>query len=338
MRRFNPALPVDQMLKYRESRHGVALLGGRNQRAAQCVSCHGVHGIRRPSSPQSLVNPVNIPATCGRCHADAPTMRGAVMDDGRTPLPTDQLELYRGSVHGKALLDRHDLGAPACNDCHGNHAAMPPAVASVSQICRNCHVNNGKLFDGSPHKAAFEKHGWPECEVCHGKHDIAPASDSMLGTGPGSVCKACHDQYGRPECNETAQHFHDRIVSLEQGRSEALEAIDAAERQGHDLADVRFALDGVRDVLVESRSKIHAFDRAEFDKTADRGFEEVAGARARTAQVLEEYGQRKIGLAISTLIVSIVAGLLYLKIRDIDRVRSPGPEADGKRREPEGGG
>ena len=319
MRRFNPALPVDQMIKYRESRHGVALLGRGNQRAAQCVSCHGVHGIRRPSSPQSLVNPVNIPATCGRCHADPRAMRGAVMDDGSTPLPTDQLERYRDSVHGRALLEEHDLGAPACNDCHGNHAAMPPAVASVSQICRNCHVNNGKLFDGSPHKAAFEKHGWPECEVCHGKHDIARASDAMLGTGPGSVCKDCHDRYGRPECNDTAQHFHDRIVALDGERSAAAAALETAEREGHDLADVRFALEGVRDILVEARSKIHAFDRAEFDKTANRGFEETARARARTAEVMEEYGQRKIGLAISTLIVSIVAGLLYLKIRDIDR-------------------
>jgi hypothetical protein len=199
---------------------------------------------------------------------------------------------------------------------------MPPAVASVSQICRNCHVNNGKLFDGSPHKAAFEKHGWPECEVCHGKHDIAPASDAMLGTGPGSVCKDCHDRYGRPECNDTAQHFHDRIVALDGERTAAATALEAAEREGHDLADIRFALEGVGDILVEARSKIHAFDRAEFDKTANKGFEETARARARTAEVLGEYGQRKVGLAISTLIVTIVAGLLYLKIREIDRTNA----------------
>jgi len=325
MRRFNPALPVDQMIKYRESRHGTALLSRSNGRAAQCVSCHGVHGIRRPSSPQSLVNPANIPATCGKCHGDQRVMRGAKLDDGRTPLPTDQLELYRGSVHGQALLDRHDLGAPACNDCHGNHAAMPPAVSSVSQICRNCHVDNGKLFDGSPHKAAFEQHGWPECEVCHGNHDIAPASDAMLGTGPGSVCKACHDQYGRPECNETAQHFQDRIVTLDRERTAALEEIDTAEREGHDLSDVRFLLAGVGDALVESRAKIHAFNRAEFDKAANKGFADLELARKRTTAVIEEYGQRTVGLRISTLIVTILAVLLYLKIRELDRARLPPP-------------
>lgn len=327
MRRFNPSLPIDQMLKYRESRHGMALLSRRNMKAAQCVSCHGVHGIRRPTSPQSTVFPANIPATCATCHADAVTMRGATLDDGKTPIPTDQLEQYRQSVHGQALLERHDLGAPACNDCHGNHAAMPPAVASVSQICRNCHVNNGKLFDGSPHKSAFEAMEWPECEVCHGNHEIQKTSDSMLGTGPGNVCKSCHDEYGGPDCNDTAQHFHDQIVSLERQHAEMLTAIDDAEKQGLDLSDLRFDMIGVKDVLVESRSKIHAFDRAEFDKTAKRGFTLVEGARTTLAAALHDYGFRKVGLAISTLIVTLVAAALYLKIRQMER-RTAASETD----------
>ena len=246
-------------------------------------------------------------------------MRGARMDDGKTPLPTHQLEKYRQSVHGKALLDRHDLGAPACNDCHGNHAAMPPAVAAVSQICRNCHVNNGKLFDGSPHKAAFEKQGWPECEVCHGKHDIAKVSDAMLGTGPGNVCKDCHDKFGRPECNETAQHFHDQIARLENERGTASAAVVAAEERGLDLSDVRFELAGVDDVLVDARSKIHAFNRAEFDKSAKKGFTALQAARATTEGAIREYDFRKVGLLVSTLIVTLVAGLLFLRIRQVDR-------------------
>jgi hypothetical protein len=322
MRRFNPSLPVDQMLKYRESRHGQSVLSGSNPKAAQCISCHGVHGIRRPTSPQSLVFPANIPGTCAQCHADPSYMRGAVLDDGVTPIPTDQLEEYRRSVHGQALLERHDLGAPACNDCHGNHAAMPPAVASVSQICRNCHVNNGKLFDGSPHKSAFEAMEWPECEVCHGNHEIRKTSDAMLGTGPGNVCKDCHDEYGGPECNETAQHFLDQITALDRRRAETLAAIADAERQGLDLSDLRFDMVGVQDVLVESRSKIHAFDRAEFDKTAKRGFTLVENAEATLETAVGDYSFRKVGLAISTLIVSLVALLLFLRIRDLDRRRS----------------
>ena len=330
MRRFNPALPVDQMLKYRESRHGLALLVRGNERAAQCISCHGVHGILKPTSPKSKVYAANIPQTCGACHANPAVMKGALMDDGRTPLPTDQLAKYTGSVHGSALLGKHDLGAPACNDCHGNHAAMPPAVASVSQICRNCHVNNGKLFDGSPHKAAFEKHGWPECEVCHGKHDIGGTSDAMLGTGPGSICKDCHDRYGRPECNEIAQHFHDAILRLGRERDEAVAAVGEAEERGLDLADLRFELAGVDDVIIEARSRIHAFNRAEFDKTVNQGLATLQGARATTKDAIREHGFRKVGLLVSTLFVTLVAGLLSLKIRALDHADSHArPEASG---------
>ncbi len=331
MRRFNPSLPVDQMLKYQESRHGQAVLGHRNEKAAQCVSCHGVHGILPPTSPQSSVFAANVPATCGHCHADPAYMKGVTLDDGKTPIPTNQLAQYKQSVHGKALLEKHDLGAPACNDCHGNHAAMPPAVASISQICRNCHVNNGKLFDGSPHKAAFEKRGWPECEVCHGKHDIQPPSDAMLGTGPGNVCKDCHDRFARPICNETAQHFHDQIEKMAHERDEVAAELDAAERDGHDLYDVRFEMTEVRDALIETRTKIHSFNRADFDKSANKGQALLDQARAAIAASLSEYRQREVGLAISTLIVTLVAVLLYLKIRQIDRQRPRGSGPDGEK-------
>ncbi len=319
MRRFNPALPIDQLLKYRESRHGVALLVRHDSDAAQCVSCHGVHGIRRPNSPQSTVFPKNIPNTCGKCHADPKHMQGHLLDDGKTQIPTNQLEQYSKSVHGKALLEKNDLGAPVCNDCHGNHAAMPPAVASVSQICRNCHVENGKLFDGSPHKKAFESHGWPECEVCHGKHEIERPSDAMLGTGPGNVCASCHEKFGKPICNETAQHFHDDIARLQGERDLALSEVERAEGAGLDLAEVRFGLQAVDDTLVDVRAKIHAFNRSEFDKAAKKGFDQVAEARATISASQKEHHERRIGLGISTLIVSLVAGLLYLKIRDLDR-------------------
>ena len=184
MRSYNPSLPVDQLLKYRTSKHGQLLLGKKDSKAAQCVSCHGVHGIRPPDSTNSLVYRENIPGTCGKCHADAAYMKGYTLDDGKTPIPTDQLEQYRKSIHGLALLGKHDSGSPACNGCHGNHAALPPHTEFVSQVCRNCHAANGNLFDGSPHKKAFLAHGWPECETCHGKHDIAPPTDEMLGDDP----------------------------------------------------------------------------------------------------------------------------------------------------------
>lgn len=41
------------------------------ERAAVCTSCHEQHAIRAPEDPQSSVNPLNAPQTCGRCHEGA---------------------------------------------------------------------------------------------------------------------------------------------------------------------------------------------------------------------------------------------------------------------------
>jgi hypothetical protein len=38
-------------------------------------------------------------------------------------IPHNQYEKFARSVHGIALLKKHDSGAPACNICHGNHGA-----------------------------------------------------------------------------------------------------------------------------------------------------------------------------------------------------------------------
>src|SRR4026208_2005792 len=48
MKKFNPALRVDQEKEYVTSVHGQLLKTG-NTKVAPCISCHGVHGIRAVS-------------------------------------------------------------------------------------------------------------------------------------------------------------------------------------------------------------------------------------------------------------------------------------------------
>ncbi|HUK31573.1 MAG TPA: cytochrome b/b6 domain-containing protein [Candidatus Acidoferrum sp.] len=66
--RFN--MPSDRVPSYADSYHGLALREG-SQTVANCASCHGVHNIFPSSDPRSTVNPANIRATCGACHAGA---------------------------------------------------------------------------------------------------------------------------------------------------------------------------------------------------------------------------------------------------------------------------
>ena len=73
MKKFNPSLRVDQVQEYFTSVHGTRLRNG-DQNVATCVSCHGVHGIRKPDDQESSVFPMNVAETCAKCHADAEHM------------------------------------------------------------------------------------------------------------------------------------------------------------------------------------------------------------------------------------------------------------------------
>jgi cytochrome b subunit of formate dehydrogenase len=67
-RRFG--LPVDRIISFDASYHGLALKAG-SESVANCASCHGVHNILPSSDPRSTINPKNLPKTCGRCHPGA---------------------------------------------------------------------------------------------------------------------------------------------------------------------------------------------------------------------------------------------------------------------------
>ena len=320
MRRFAPTLPTDQLEKYRLSRHGLVLAAG-DSRAAQCVSCHGVHGILGAKNPGSRVYPTHVPDTCGACHGDAKYMAGFRLPDG-SPLPTDQVEKYRQSVHGQALLERGDLGAPTCNDCHGNHAAMPPEVASVAQICRTCHARNGELFDGSKHKQAFEAHGWAECDVCHGKHAIERTSDAMLAPGPDALCTTCHAKYAthNPSCRATATYFYDSLEQLTKNQKTFTLRAERLARRGLDVDTIDGELATLSDSIKQARSYVHAFDRSEFDRVADQGRVSVLHVVELETTAQDELAYRRLGLLLAVGLLALLMLLLYLKL---GRMESP---------------
>jgi len=135
MKTYNPRLPVDQYQKYKTSIHGKKIVKG-DEKVANCVSCHSVHEIMPANNPKSSIYPINLPQTCAKCHADEEYMK-------EYGIPTDQFSKFSVSVHGKALLEKKDIGAPACNDCHGNHGATPPGIGSISNVCEQCHVVMG---------------------------------------------------------------------------------------------------------------------------------------------------------------------------------------------------
>jgi predicted CXXCH cytochrome family protein len=248
-------------------------------------------------------------------------MAGFTLPDG-SAFPTNQFEQYRTSVHGVALLERGDIGAPACNDCHGNHAALPPDVASVSQICRTCHARNGILFDGSTHKQAFERNGWPECGTCHGKHAITKANDEMLAPKPSALCYDCHAKHSKnPECTATAQYFYDEITGLTSAEAELGEDIETYARRGLDTQPMHEEFDKLFDSIKQSRSYVHAFERSEFAEAATPGHEAAAKIRELMAAAREELRYRFRGLLVTALFIAATIVLLWIKVRAMERDR-----------------
>jgi hypothetical protein len=175
MKRFNPQVRVDQLAEYRTSVHGRRNASG-DPLPATCIDCHGAHGIRAVQSPESPVYATRVPETCGRCHADAAFM-------APYGIQVDQLERYRRSAHADALLERGDTAAPACNDCHGNHGAAPPGVASVAFVCGQCHGREAVLFAASPKKELFGNLELGECTVCHEHHDVRHPTPELFHGG-----------------------------------------------------------------------------------------------------------------------------------------------------------
>ncbi len=63
-------LPGNMVKTYMESYHGLASKSGATT-VANCASCHGAHDILPSKDPNSSVNKINLPRTCGKCHPGA---------------------------------------------------------------------------------------------------------------------------------------------------------------------------------------------------------------------------------------------------------------------------
>jgi predicted CXXCH cytochrome family protein len=311
IRAYNPALRTDQLSQYGTSRHGQLLKSG-DTKAAVCTDCHGVHGIQSARFPKSLTFPWNIPQTCGRCHADKGFMEGY-------KIPTDQLDDYKASVHAKALYDKKDLSAPVCNDCHGNHGAYPPSVTSVASVCRQCHPSTGELFTKSPHKKAFDELGASECEACHGNHKILTPTTAMIGTDDNSVCVQCHEKGSRGF--EAAAEFRRILTGFESGYRTAGELLSRAKQKGVEVSDGEFKLLDVTTILVTAKNMTHGLDTAEIAKTVAEGEEALVGVRTAGEKALDEARFRRQGLAVTTVLLAVLAVALALKVRRMARAR-----------------
>ncbi|UCG60455.1 MAG: cytochrome c3 family protein [Candidatus Zixiibacteriota bacterium] len=312
MHEYNPSLPTDQLEKYKTSVHGQRLFNNRDDKVANCISCHTVHEIGDAKMPHSSTHPVNLIATCGKCHSDADYMAGYGIGTG-------QVDDYVVSVHGVALLERNDLGAPACNDCHGNHGAAPPGVTSLSAVCGNCHAIEAGLFNTSPHEPAFAANDFPMCETCHSNHKILKPDDSMVGTHHEAVCAECHASDDGTRAFAIAGTISEALSRLVTAHGQAGEVLSEAIEKGMMTTDEEFRFKEVDQALIQARTMVHAFDADSVLSRTGPGILKADSVRVNSAALIDEYHFRRKGLGFATLFITILVVALYIKIRRIDR-------------------
>lgn len=312
MHDHNPSLPTDQLAKYKTSIHGQRLFQKHDMKVANCISCHTVHEINSAKLPYSSTYPQNIPNTCGKCHDNAEYMKPY-------NLPTTIVEDYKASVHGQDLLVNGDLGAPACNSCHGNHGAAPPGVTSLSAVCGNCHAIESELFDASPHKVAFEEMDYPMCVTCHSNHRIVKPDDRWVGTKKPAVCIECHSADDGTTGLKTAAGIRKALVEIKAAHDSAKVKLDDAIEKGMMTTDEEFRLKEVNQDIIKTRTLLHSFALDSVLPKAEQGILKADTVKANSEALINEYYFRRKGLGIATLFFTLLVIGLYLKLRKTEK-------------------
>ena len=183
---------------YLKSDHGQAVHQGISE-AASCKDCHGDnHTLLNHRDPASPVYRANQPATCGRCHSKTEEMEKFHLRQ-RSPIVS-----YEKSVHGIALLEKKELNAAVCTDCHGSHdlhKSTNPASKlnwqNVPNTCGKCHENVEQTYLRSVHGTAVKAgvRDAPVCTDCHGEHSITAVKLATSRVAPANIpetCGQCH--------------------------------------------------------------------------------------------------------------------------------------------------
>jgi hypothetical protein len=309
MRTFQPRIAVDQVTQYYASLHGKKLREG-NEHVADCVSCHSAHNILPIKDPRSSVYALNIPQTCNKCHGDTEMME-------QYNLSTNQFEEYSSSVHGEALLVNRDIGAPACNDCHGNHGATPPGLTSVSHVCGTCHINNMEYFNKSIMAKAFEEMDFHGCEQCHGYHSVQKTNDDMIGTGETSTCIDCHDEgdQGFESSRIIKSYLDDLTFHYDSAESKLREV----RKKGMNDIQISFLLKDAKQKMIQTRTLIHTFDSKEVSNESNEGIGLSKKALKLSDEEIDDYYTRRNGFAAATVAFVILALALFFKIKSMEK-------------------
>lgn len=183
---------ADNIAAYQKSFHAQPDVDNPKLPKASCTQCHDTHSFNVPTDRKSAQYAswrASVPALCGEnCH-------------------TDQLDTYAASAHGKQVLEKNNLKAAVCIDCHTTHEITSTSLTSFKLLnveeCGTCHQEQRKSYGDTYHGQATNL-GAPEtakCYNCHGSHEILGAKEADSKIHPDHLlktCQSCHNGKKRP--------------------------------------------------------------------------------------------------------------------------------------------
>jgi hypothetical protein len=307
-------LRTDALAAWRTSHHGKAFLEKAATDAATCTDCHGVHDVLRVKDARSPAYRVNVPATCGGCHADAAKMK-------RHGVESTAVADFARSVHGERLA-RGEPGVPSCADCHDAHAATPPGALEVADVCGSCPQETRDRFRESPHFAASQRGMMQQCVTCHGNHAVSHPGYAKFDTPPatktddgsGVHCLTCHEKPDDPG-HRAAVEFGTGLREAEAAMAKAVAEVAALQSEGFHMDDERDALDRARRELIRTVPLTHTADvhrvHGALRQARSLVEEALAGCETSTRQVRD----RRIFGSAAAVLLMVASGFLILRRR-----------------------
>jgi hypothetical protein len=186
---------VEQMESYMHSVHAQPRKKDISKINATCYDCHDAHNIGTLGSMQRAEHRLKNPEVCGRCHEK-------------------ELEQYKVSMHGKAVLEKKDTKSAVCSDCHSTHsissAKGDPMKLTITKNCGNCHEKARETYFKSYH-GQVNKLGYTntaKCYDCHGGHNIKNVDDPTSTIHVNNRLKTCNTCHKNADKGFLTFHAH----------------------------------------------------------------------------------------------------------------------------------
>jgi hypothetical protein len=151
--------------------------------------------------------------------------------------------------------------------------------------------------------------------VCHSNHAVHDPSTAML-VGPKAVCSGCHDAGTAPA--GTAAQMAAWLDGLDAALKKSETLLASAEKSGMEVSEAQVRLIDGRESLVKARLALHSMKPAEVRVPVEEGMAVAKSTEKAGEFALHEKDVRRMGLAVSVLLIGIAILAIRLLLRRME--------------------